>query len=64
MMSFSCRKNDTVLQSLLFFDKRFWKTVSKKFRVQKAAQLFAPEFYQAVSYLVFVSPKEGASQKG
>ena len=64
MPSFYCRKNDTVLQSLLFFDKRFWKTVLKKFRVQKAAQLFAPDFSQVVNYLVSGSPRAGERQKG
>ena len=64
MPSFFCRKNDTILQSLLFFDKRFWKTVSKKNRVQKAAQLSAPAFSKVVSYLVSDPPMEGARQKG
>jgi len=64
MLSFSRRKNDTVLQSLLFFDERFWKTVSKKFGVQKAAELSAPDFSMVGSYLVSDSPMAGASQKG
>ena len=60
----SIKNRDSILSRWHLHIYRLCKSVSKKIGVQKAAQLSAPFFPQAVDYLVPDTPRVGVGQKG